>query len=117
MSTTGGEGGPNSAHDHQEDKKPKNQYAHIINLKRKCRLEDENEVFKRSTQLKKLMNAYWDRQSVDMINFIALFDGRRLQSQQSPDEISILAYVLLNYLSQGVGQRRKDRAFGGYEYD
>ncbi|KAF3943126.1 hypothetical protein CMV_030279 [Castanea mollissima] len=46
----------------EEDKKPTDQSAHI-NLKVKG--QDGNEVFfriKRSTQLKKLMNAYCDRQ-------------------------------------------------------
>nr|ACG34085.1 hypothetical protein [Zea mays] len=48
----------------EEDKKPAEGGAHI-NLKVKG--QDGNEVFfriKRSTQLKKLMNAYCDRQSV-----------------------------------------------------
>ncbi|KAA3486850.1 small ubiquitin-related modifier 1-like [Gossypium australe] len=50
----------------EEDKKPADQTAHI-NLKVKG--QDGNEVFfriKRSTQLKKLMNAYCDRQSLEM---------------------------------------------------
>ncbi|PKI62240.1 hypothetical protein CRG98_017374 [Punica granatum] len=50
----------------EEEKKPNDQSAHI-NLKVKG--QDGNEVFfriKRSTQLKKLMNAYCDRQSLEM---------------------------------------------------
>jgi small ubiquitin-related modifier len=42
---------------------------------------------KRSTQLKKLMNAYCDRQSVDMTAIAFLFDGRRLRAEQTPDEV------------------------------
>jgi len=42
---------------------------------------------KRSTQLKKLMNAYCDRQSVDMNAIAFLFDGRRLRGEQTPDEV------------------------------
>ncbi|GKF76578.1 small ubiquitin-related modifier 1-like protein, partial [Tanacetum coccineum] len=48
-----------------------------------------NEVFfriKRSTQFKKLMNAYCDRQSVEMNSIAFLFDGRRLRADQTPDE-------------------------------
>ncbi|XVE50723.1 hypothetical protein DITRI_Ditri01bG0186300 [Diplodiscus trichospermus] len=50
---------------------------------------DGNEVFfriKRSTQPKKLMNAYCDRQSVDFNSIAFLFDGRRLRGEQTPDE-------------------------------
>ncbi|XP_020877204.1 small ubiquitin-related modifier 1-like [Arabidopsis lyrata subsp. lyrata] len=53
---------------------------------------DGNEVFfriKRSTQLKKLMNAYCDRQSVDMNSIAFLFDGRRLRAEQTPDELEM----------------------------
>ncbi|MBA0668351.1 hypothetical protein Goklo_001272, partial [Gossypium klotzschianum] len=70
----------------EEDKKPADQTAHI-NLKVKG--QDGNEVFfriKRSTQLKKLMNAYCDRQSVDFNSIAFLFDGRRLRVEQTPDE-------------------------------
>ncbi|KVI02314.1 Small ubiquitin-related modifier, SUMO, partial [Cynara cardunculus var. scolymus] len=72
-----------------EDKKPGtggDQGAHI-NLKVKG--QDGNEVFfriKRSTQLKKLMNAYCDRQSVELNSIAFLFDGRRLRGEQTPDE-------------------------------
>ncbi|XP_044336187.1 small ubiquitin-related modifier 1 [Triticum aestivum] len=55
-------------------------------------LLDGNEVFfriKRSTQLKKLMNAYCDRQSVDMKAIAFLFDGRRLRAEQTPDELEM----------------------------
>ncbi|KAB2041709.1 hypothetical protein ES319_D02G166500v1 [Gossypium barbadense] len=52
-------------------------------------LSDGNEVFfriKRSTQMKKLMNAYCDRQSVDFNSIAFLFDGRRLRGEQTPTE-------------------------------
>ncbi|CAL5336379.1 hypothetical protein CsSME_00019206 [Camellia sinensis var. sinensis] len=73
----------------EEDKKPNDQSAHI-NLKVKG--QDGNEVFfriKRSTQLKKLMNAYCDRQSVEMNSIAFLFDGRRLRGEQTPDELEM----------------------------
>ena len=47
---------------------------------------------KRSTQLKKLMNAYCDRQSVDMNSIAFLFDGRRLRAEQTPDEVKHSIY-------------------------
>ncbi|KAF5815015.1 putative Ubiquitin domain-containing protein [Helianthus annuus] len=53
---------------------------------------DGNEVFfriKRSTQLKKLMNAYCDRQSVEINSIAFLFDGRRLRAEQTPDELEM----------------------------
>ncbi|XP_074302241.1 small ubiquitin-related modifier 1-like [Silene latifolia] len=73
----------------EEDKKPGDQSAHI-NLK--VKVQDGNEVFfriKRSTQLKKLMSAYCDRQSVDFSSIAFLFDGRRLRADQTPDELEM----------------------------
>ncbi|KAK1440216.1 hypothetical protein QVD17_06041 [Tagetes erecta] len=70
-----------------EDKKPAGDH---INLKVKG--QDGNEVFfriKRSTQLKKLMNAYCDRQSVEINSIAFLFDGRRLRAEQTPDELEM----------------------------
>ena len=73
----------------EEDKKPGGDQVHI-NLKVKS--QDGNEVFfriKRSTQLKKLMNAYCDRQSVDFNSIAFLFDGRRLRGEQTPDDLEM----------------------------
>lgn len=47
---------------------------------------------KRSTQLRKLMNAYCDRQSVDLNAIAFLFDGRRLRGEQTPDEVIIFFF-------------------------
>ncbi|KAJ8527863.1 hypothetical protein K7X08_015314 [Anisodus acutangulus] len=74
----------------EEDKKPTGDQSGHINLKVKG--QDGNEVFfriKRSTQLKKLMNAYCDRQSVDFNSIAFLFDGRRLRAEQTPDELEM----------------------------
>ncbi|XP_019183178.1 PREDICTED: small ubiquitin-related modifier 1-like [Ipomoea nil] len=74
----------------EEDKKPLDQSGVQINLKVKG--QDGNEVFfkiKRSTQLKKLMNAYCVRQSVDLNSIAFLFDGRRLRGEQTPDELEM----------------------------
>uniref|UniRef100_A0A7N0ZZ03 Small ubiquitin-related modifier n=1 Tax=Kalanchoe fedtschenkoi TaxID=63787 RepID=A0A7N0ZZ03_KALFE len=73
----------------EEDKKPAQEGVHI-NLKVKG--QDGNEVFfriKRNTQLRKLMNAYCDRQSVEMNSIAFLFDGRRLRQEQTPDELEM----------------------------
>ncbi|XP_038712920.1 small ubiquitin-related modifier 1-like [Tripterygium wilfordii] len=73
----------------EDDKKPNDQSAHI-NLKVKG--QDGNEVFfriKRSTQMKKLMNAYCERQSVDFSSIAFLFDGRRLRAEYSPEELEM----------------------------
>nr|XP_043622632.1 small ubiquitin-related modifier 2-like [Erigeron canadensis] len=83
MSATGGESGLAQ----EDEKKPMDQH---INLKVKG--QDGNEVFfriKRSTQLKKLMNAYCDRQSVELNSIAFLFDGRRLRAEQTPDELEM----------------------------
>ncbi|KAK6774292.1 hypothetical protein AABB24_040057 [Solanum stoloniferum] len=74
----------------EEDKKPAGDQSGHINLKVKS--QDGNEVFfriKRSTQLKKLMNAYCDRQSLDFNSIAFLFDGRRLRAEQTPDELEM----------------------------
>lgn len=49
---------------------------------------------KRSTQLRKLMNAYCDRQSVDINSIAFLFDGRRLRGEQTPDEVNKPYYLV-----------------------
>ncbi|KAF6173736.1 hypothetical protein GIB67_042904 [Kingdonia uniflora] len=74
----------------EEEKKPNDQSVAHINLKVKG--QDGNEVFfriKRSTQLRKLMNAYCDRQSVEIASIAFLFDGRRLRGEQTPDELEM----------------------------
>ncbi|KAL9254323.1 Small ubiquitin-related modifier 2-like protein [Drosera capensis] len=78
---------PNTA---DEDKKPNDPSAAHINLKVKG--QDGNEVFfriKRGTQLKKLMNAYCDRSSVEFNSIAFLFDGRRLRPDQTPDDLEM----------------------------
>ncbi|GAB2228749.1 hypothetical protein Droror1_Dr00022878 [Drosera rotundifolia] len=75
----------------EEDKKPGGggEAAHI-NLKVKG--QSGNEVFfriKRNTQLKKLMNAYCDRESQDINAIAFLFDGRRLRGDQTPNDLEM----------------------------
>ncbi|PIN22396.1 hypothetical protein CDL12_04903 [Handroanthus impetiginosus] len=53
---------------------------------------DGNDVFfkiKRSTQLKILMNAYCDRQSVDLNSIAFLFYGHHLPAEQTFDKLEM----------------------------
>lgn len=55
--------------------------------------DGNNEVFfkiKRSTQLKKLMDAFCDRQGKDKKTVRFLFDGTRVMEGDSPDTVSKL---------------------------
>ncbi|XP_076958631.1 small ubiquitin-related modifier 1-like [Bidens hawaiensis] len=84
-------GGESCAANNEDEKKPMDQSSSAhINLKVKS--QDGNEVFfriKRNTQLKKLMNAYCDRQSLQMNAIAFLFDGRRLQAEQTPEQLEM----------------------------
>eukprot|EP00250_Pteridium_aquilinum_P028159 c36677_g1_i1 orf=180-551(+) len=71
----------------EDEKKPLDQHLSL-----KVKGQDGNEVFfriKRSTQLRKLMNAYCERQSVEMNSIAFLFDGRRLRAEQTPAELEM----------------------------
>ncbi|KAL7177271.1 hypothetical protein ACSBR2_030590 [Camellia fascicularis] len=51
-----------------------------------------NEVYfriKRNTQLRKLMIAYCDQQSLDPKSIVFLFDGRRIHAEQTPDQLGM----------------------------
>jgi len=53
--------------------------------------DNNNEVFfkiKRSTALKKLMNAFCERQGKDPRTVRFLFDGQRVKEDDSPDSVS-----------------------------
>ena len=49
---------------------------------------------KTTATLRKLMNAYCDRQSVDPSSIAFLFDGRRLRAEQTPAEVCFVPFVL-----------------------
>ncbi|KAK4768031.1 hypothetical protein SAY87_003172 [Trapa incisa] len=75
--------------DQEVDKKP--DLGNHINLKVKS--QDGSEIFfriRKSAQLRKLMNAYCDRNSVDPNSIVFLFDGRRLRGDQTPDELEMV---------------------------
>jgi hypothetical protein len=54
--------------------------------------DNNNEVFfkiKRTTQLKKLMDAFCDRQGKQPSTVRFLFDGTRVRPEDSPDTVSV----------------------------
>ncbi|KAG0041872.1 Small ubiquitin- modifier 1 [Gryganskiella cystojenkinii] len=73
-----------------EDKKPEAGAVEHINLK--VVGSDQSEVFfkiKRSTQLKKLMEAYCDRQGKSLNSVRFLYDGERVQTTNTPNELEM----------------------------
>lgn len=57
--------------------------------------DNNNEVFfkiKRTTQLKKLMDAFCERQGKTPTSVRFLFDGSRVQPTDSPDTVSTFSY-------------------------
>lgn len=63
--------------------------------------KDGNEVvfkIKRHTQLRKLMEAYCGRQGVDISSIRFLYDGQRVQPDQTPKEVKILSVFFKNLL-------------------
>ena len=58
--------------------------------------DNNNEVFfkiKRTTALKKLMDAFCDRQGKDPKTVRFLFDGTRVQEGDSPDTVSLFCLI------------------------
>ncbi|KAI9598324.1 ubiquitin-related domain-containing protein [Syncephalis fuscata] len=91
----------------QEDKKPNSDSGDHINLK--VIGVDRNEVFfkiKRTTQLKKLMNAYCERQgkSTDSVRF--LYDGIRIQPDDTPSKLDMEDDDVIDVMVQQVGGSR-----------
>ncbi|KAF9585606.1 Small ubiquitin- modifier 1 [Lunasporangiospora selenospora] len=73
----------------EAEKKPETSSEHI-NLK--VVGADSTEVFfkiKRSTQLKKLMDAYCDRQGKSLQSVRFLYDGERIQPNNTPSELEM----------------------------
>ncbi|KAI8645336.1 ubiquitin-related domain-containing protein, partial [Parasitella parasitica] len=67
---------------------------------------DSNEVFfkiKRTTQLKKLMEAYCERQgkSIDSIRF--LYDGSRVQAHHTPNELDMEDGDVIDVMVEQIG--------------
>ena len=72
-------------------------------------MQDGNEIFfkiKRTTPLKKLMQAYCERQSVDMNSIAFLWDGARIRAEQTPDEVSLDARFGREYVDAKIQTTR-----------
>ncbi|KAG0335107.1 dolichyl-phosphate-mannose-protein mannosyltransferase pmt3 [Podila humilis] len=72
------------------EKKPDVPPVEHINLK--VVGADQTEVFfkiKRSTQLKKLMEAYCERQGKSVASVRFLYDGERIQATNTPNELEM----------------------------
>ncbi|GAU26193.1 hypothetical protein TSUD_354150 [Trifolium subterraneum] len=67
-------------------------YDQLARMKLKVKCQDGNEIFfsiNRSTQLKKLMNAYCVHHSVNFNSIDFLFNEHHIQAEQSPDELQM----------------------------
>lgn len=78
--------------------------AEQLNLKVKS--QDGEEVFfkiKSTTQLKKLMDAYCQRQNLSSANVRFLFDGERLHEGQTPKELNMESGDEIDVVIEQVG--------------
>jgi small ubiquitin-related modifier len=75
-----------------EDVKPKQEASASEHLNLKVKSQDGNAVFfkvKKSTQLKKLMDAYCTRVGADPKSIRFMFDGRRIEPQETPEDLGM----------------------------
>jgi len=73
--------------------KPEDGQTEHLNIKV---TDNNNEVFfkiKRTTQLKKLMDAFCDRQGKNANSVRFLFDGQRVQANDSPDTVCAMLHT------------------------
>ena len=83
----------------EESVPPQAQPTEHLNIKV---TDNNNEVFfkiKRTTQLKKLMDAFCERQGKSPQTVRFLFDGERVQSDDTPDKVSTVRCVFVVQLS------------------
>ncbi|XP_073281456.1 small ubiquitin-related modifier 1-like isoform X2 [Primulina huaijiensis] len=74
----------------QEEEKNPSDSSVAMNLKVKDQDGNERVLrIKRNTQLKKLMNEFCGRKSLDLNSFTFLFEGRRIRGEQTPDELDL----------------------------
>lgn len=77
----------NGEHPNMQQQKPEDGQSEHLNIKV---TDNNNEVFfkiKRTTQLKKLMDAFCDRQGKNQNSVRFLFDGQRVQPTDSPETV------------------------------
>lgn len=88
--------GENARRDAPRDEAPKDDAPkEHLNIKV---TDNNNEVFfkiKRSTQLKKLMDAFCDRQGKNQATVRFLFDGTRVRPDDTPDTVCLSFYPFL----------------------
>jgi len=68
--------------------------------------DSNNEVFfkiKRSTQLSKLMNAFCERQGKNIQSCRFMFDGQRVQQQDTPDTLEMQDGDMLEVFQEQIG--------------
>ncbi|KAI8538070.1 hypothetical protein RHMOL_Rhmol09G0073100 [Rhododendron molle] len=76
----------------EEKKPPVGDQAQSNQINLKVKSQEGNEVFfriKNNTQLKKLMTAYCERQSLDAKAIVFLFDGHRIKAEQTPEQLGM----------------------------
>ncbi|XP_057427640.1 small ubiquitin-related modifier 1-like [Lotus japonicus] len=93
----------------QEEEKPVANQGLYIELN----VNDQwgNKVYfkmKRTGQLGTLLNAYCDRQSVDIKTIVFLFDGRLLRAHLTPDELDMKDGDAIDAMLQQIG--------GGFQF-
>mmetsp|Transcript_6289 Transcript_6289/g.8757 ORF Transcript_6289/g.8757 Transcript_6289/m.8757 type:complete len:97 (-) Transcript_6289:191-481(-) len=70
--------------------------------------QDGNEVYfkiKKHTQLKKLMDAYCQRQAIESNSIRFLYDGQRLQPEQTPQDLEMEDNDIIDAVLQQTGGR------------
>jgi len=68
--------------------------------------QDGNEVYfkiKRQTPLRKLMDAYCQRQAIDQNSIRFLYDGQRIQAEQTPKELDMEDNDIIDAVLQQTG--------------
>jgi len=68
--------------------------------------QDGNEVYfkiKKQTALRKLMDAYCQRQGVDATSIRFLYDGQRIQAEQTPKELEMEDNDIIDAVLQQTG--------------
>lgn len=77
--------------------------------------DGNNEVFfkiKKTTQLKKLMDAFCDRSGKSMDSVRFLFDGSRVQPTDSPDTVRVVISFFLTCCRVLLGHNRFSNSMG-----
>mmetsp|Transcript_6457 Transcript_6457/g.19104 ORF Transcript_6457/g.19104 Transcript_6457/m.19104 type:complete len:95 (-) Transcript_6457:152-436(-) len=91
--------------DTKEESAPPSTSEHI-NIRVK---QDDNEItfkIKKTTPLKKLMNAYCNRQNLELSQIVFLYEGERIQAEQTPEQLNMSDDDEIDAMIHQVGGRR-----------